>query len=93
MKFSASFVNTALLIFSIGSATAASFNDLPPCSQKCIADAIKSSTNCAPTDTACACANQSKIQQAGAQCVIQACGMDVAVNQVMPAVQKGCTPS
>ncbi|KAM3420799.1 hypothetical protein BST61_g4044 [Cercospora zeina] len=92
MRFSASFVNTALLAFSIGSGTSASFADLPACSQQCIADAIKSATTCAPTDTNCACANKDKIQQAGAQCVNQACGIDVAVNEVMPAVQKGCAP-
>lgn len=74
-------LSTLFLALSIGSATAASFDDLPPCSKQCIKDAIKSSTNCAETDVKCACANKDKIQQAGAQCVVAACGMDVALSK------------
>ncbi|KAL7897171.1 hypothetical protein HDV63DRAFT_87711 [Trichoderma sp. SZMC 28014] len=66
--------------------------DIPPCAVPCIESAITSATTCSATDFVCACqtANFNAIQAASLSCVITACGADVAINQVLPAVQALC---
>ncbi|KAL2865233.1 CFEM domain-containing protein [Aspergillus lucknowensis] len=87
MKFSA--------IFAIALATLAAsqtVNDIPKCAIPCLDDAIKSKTNCKTTDYKCVCKKENfdKVQGAATGCVIQKCGSDVAINQVLPATKKLC---
>ncbi|KAL7927009.1 hypothetical protein ACQKWADRAFT_308931 [Trichoderma austrokoningii] len=66
--------------------------DIPSCAIPCIEGAITSSTTCSATDFACACepANFQAIEDASLDCVVADCGADVAINQVLPAVQALC---
>ncbi|OJJ61504.1 hypothetical protein ASPSYDRAFT_88047 [Aspergillus sydowii CBS 593.65] len=82
-------------IFAVGLASLAasqSINDVPKCAVPCLQDAVKSETNCGANDFNCACKgdNYKKVQSAATGCVIDACGQDVALEQVAPAVQKLC---
>ncbi|KAL4907766.1 hypothetical protein BDW74DRAFT_175548 [Aspergillus multicolor] len=84
---------SALLLASLATLTAAaSINDIPPCARPCLEKAVKSQTNCAPTDTNCVCSgdNFSKVQGAATGCVLNACGSETALNQVLPAAQNIC---
>ncbi|KAL4919006.1 hypothetical protein BDW62DRAFT_200156 [Aspergillus aurantiobrunneus] len=67
-------------------------NDVPKCAVPCLQDAVTSQTSCGAQDFKCACKeeNISKIQDAATGCVTKACGSDVALQQVLPAVKKLC---
>ncbi|KAK1254767.1 hypothetical protein MKX08_008762 [Trichoderma sp. CBMAI-0020] len=65
-------------------------DDIPPCAIPCLQDAIASTTSCAVDDYACACKNFDALETAAAPCIISACGADVAINKVLPAVQALC---
>ncbi|KAI8632706.1 hypothetical protein F5Y19DRAFT_327434 [Xylariaceae sp. FL1651] len=71
-------------------ATAQTWSDIPACAQPCITSAAASTTSCAAGDYACICANQAVVEPAAEDCVIAACGEDVANNQVVPAVAALC---
>lgn len=64
--------------------------DIPSCALDCLDNAVKASTNCATTDYACVCAHFDELQGSSTTCVIKACGSDVAINKVLPAVQALC---
>ncbi|KAM0262175.1 hypothetical protein ACHAQJ_001919 [Trichoderma viride] len=66
--------------------------DIPACAVPCLDSAIASQTDCAPDDFACACETQNfnAIEAASTSCIITACGADVAINQVLPAVDALC---
>ncbi|TRX96055.1 hypothetical protein FHL15_003197 [Xylaria flabelliformis] len=70
--------------------SAQTWNDIPACAQPCILDAVAAVTDCGSTDYQCICAARDTIQTQAASCVISACGLDVAVNQVIPAVNAAC---
>ncbi|KAI2622799.1 hypothetical protein GGS26DRAFT_245866 [Hypomontagnella submonticulosa] len=84
MKFAVAAVTLAAL------ASAQSLGDIPQCAVKCIDDARASSTDCTATDYVCICKNKDTLTTAASSCVIGACGLDVATNQVLPAVNKFC---
>ncbi|KAL2829444.1 hypothetical protein BDW59DRAFT_159034 [Aspergillus cavernicola] len=73
-------------------AASQTINDVPKCAIPCLDNAIKSQTSCGVKDYACVCKeeNFSKVQGAATSCVTDACGADVALNQVLPATQKLC---
>ncbi|OAA51929.1 CFEM domain-containing protein [Metarhizium rileyi] len=73
--------------------SAQSRNDIPSCALPCLDDAVKKSTSCSTSDFTCICKkeNFSKVQGAATSCVIEKCGSDVAVGQVLPATQKLCS--
>ncbi|KAK7426625.1 hypothetical protein QQZ08_006803 [Neonectria magnoliae] len=71
-------------------ARAQSRDDIPKCALDCLDEGIESETSCSTTDYACVCKDFSKVQTAATSCVIDACGADVAVNDVLPAVQALC---
>jgi hypothetical protein len=71
-------------------ASAQDISVFPACSLSCITSAVSSATNCQPTDYACVCSNIDALTAAATPCVIQACGADVATNQVLPATQQFC---
>ncbi|PTB37630.1 uncharacterized protein TrAFT101_005492 [Trichoderma asperellum] len=64
--------------------------DIPSCAIPCLDAAITKDTNCATTDYACACKSFNAIETDATACVVAACGADVAINQVLPAVQALC---
>ncbi|KAM0477781.1 hypothetical protein ACHAPX_005545 [Trichoderma viride] len=64
-------------------------DDIPACAIPCLDDAI-ASAGCATDDVACACKNFDAIEAASTSCIVAACGADVAINQVLPAVQALC---
>ncbi|KPM37834.1 hypothetical protein AK830_g8741 [Neonectria ditissima] len=71
-------------------ARAQSRDDIPKCALDCLDKGIESETSCSTTDYTCVCKNFSKVQAVATSCVIDACGADVAVNDVLPAVQALC---
>lgn len=56
-------------------------NDIPACAIPCIESAIGSETSCTPTDFACACPSIAAVAEAGTDCVVAACGVDVATSK------------
>jgi hypothetical protein len=56
--------------------------DIPACAVPCIQNAIASATTCSANDFACACetANFNAVQAASINCVVAACGADVAIS-------------
>ncbi|KAL7955784.1 hypothetical protein V8C34DRAFT_326923 [Trichoderma compactum] len=66
--------------------------DIPTCAVLCIQNSIASVTTCAAGDYACACssANFQNVENASVACVVSACGIDEAINVVLPAVQAFC---
>ncbi|KAK7414342.1 hypothetical protein QQX98_006784 [Neonectria punicea] len=71
-------------------ARAQSRDDIPECAIDCLDEGIESETSCSTTDYTCVCKDFSKVQAVATSCVIDACGADVAVNDVLPAVQALC---
>ncbi|KAI1362950.1 hypothetical protein F5Y08DRAFT_310736 [Xylaria arbuscula] len=65
--------------------------DIPACAQPCILEAAASTTDCADTDYACICASQDVVEPAAEECVVTACGEDVAETEVVPAVAALCS--
>ncbi|KZL85693.1 cfem domain-containing protein, partial [Colletotrichum incanum] len=72
--------------------SAAQTLDVPQCAQQCLANAITANGQCTIGDAACLCnpANFQAIVTAGTPCVLQNCGADAAVNQVIPAAGRIC---
>ena len=69
---------------------AQTIDDVPSCAVPCLDDAIKSETDCDTTDYACVCANFDAIRGVATTCVIDECGPEVALNEVLPAVEALC---
>ncbi|RAL60764.1 hypothetical protein DID88_009869 [Monilinia fructigena] len=82
---------TAFGLLALASLAIAQDSSIPACAQPCIADAVKSSTTCGASDTACQCQadNVSKIQTAATSCVIDKCGLTVALT-VQSAAAAAC---
>ncbi|QSZ35209.1 hypothetical protein DSL72_008076 [Monilinia vaccinii-corymbosi] len=72
---------TAFGLLALASLATAQSSAIPACAQPCVADAVKASTTCGVSDTACQCLpdNVSKIQTAATSCVIGKCGITVAL--------------
>ncbi|OAA36161.1 Extracellular membrane protein, 8-cysteine region, CFEM [Beauveria brongniartii RCEF 3172] len=71
-------------------AAAQTREDIPSCATPCLDDAVKSGTSCSITDYACICPHVTELSGSATGCVIKACGADVAVAKVLPAVQALC---
>ena len=71
-------------------ATAQDLSAIPTCAVKCINDAVASTTSCTAGDVACICENKKAVVDAATACVLDACGFDVAVGEVLPATDKLC---
>ncbi|KND89270.1 hypothetical protein TOPH_05958 [Tolypocladium ophioglossoides CBS 100239] len=85
MKFAAvAAVSFAALV------SAQSRSEIPSCALPCLDASVKKNTKCDTSDFKCICQNFSVIQGDATSCVLQACGQDVAINQVLPATQKLC---
>ncbi|KAL4726960.1 Effector cfem1 [Fusarium chlamydosporum] len=84
MKYSVAFVALAAAV------SAQSLADVPKCAIPCLDKAIESETKCETTDLACVCKNFSDVRSAATSCVIDECGSDVAINEVLPATEKLC---
>ncbi|GAW18354.1 hypothetical protein ANO14919_078290 [Xylariales sp. No.14919] len=85
MKYS-----VAALAFAAAAVSAQSLSDIPQCASSCINDARTQNTDCAADDYKCICSNIQVLSTAATSCVLSACGQDVAINQVLPAVQQFC---
>ncbi|QPG93958.1 hypothetical protein C2857_003800 [Epichloe festucae Fl1] len=87
MKFSAA---TVLAMAAVVSAQSAA--DIPDCARPCLEKAVKDKTSCATTDYACICKteNFSAIRGAATSCVLEKCGTETAIGEVLPATQKLC---
>ncbi|KAI0429636.1 hypothetical protein F5Y09DRAFT_309972 [Xylaria sp. FL1042] len=85
-------MKTALALIAFTAiASAQTWADIPACAQPCILDAAASTTDCTDTDYACICASQDVVEPAAEECVVAACGEDVAENEVVPAVAALCS--
>ncbi|KAK4138501.1 hypothetical protein BT67DRAFT_11580 [Trichocladium antarcticum] len=85
MKFSA-----AILPALVAVASAQSLDMLPKCSVPCIQKAVADTTKCEATDFACVCENMAALTGAATGCVIENCGIDVAINEVVPGTKTFC---
>ncbi|KUI62804.1 hypothetical protein VP1G_09929 [Cytospora mali] len=67
-------------------------SSIPECAQDCLLSAA-SSVGCSTTDYTCQCStdNQSAIQQDATSCVLDGCGQNVALQQVLPAAEAFCS--
>lgn len=74
-----------------GLASAQGLDSVPQCARQCLGPAIQE-TGCSETDVACFCKpeNREKIVSAGTGCVLQSCGQETALNEVLPAITKVC---
>ncbi|KAL2131959.1 hypothetical protein VTI74DRAFT_4414 [Chaetomium olivicolor] len=76
------------------SVAAESISDyIPACAVSCLTTAIGAATKCkGPTDLECFCVveNYRAIYDSGVSCVLQACGNDVSVGEVLPAASGMC---
>ncbi|KAH6626752.1 hypothetical protein B0J18DRAFT_148962 [Chaetomium sp. MPI-SDFR-AT-0129] len=80
---------TAVLALAAAAVSAQDISIFPECSLPCIIDGI-GTTSCATTDFVCVCKNMDAIKQAATPCVVEKCGIDVGLNQVLPATEKFC---
>ncbi|KAM3513163.1 hypothetical protein MY11210_003188 [Beauveria gryllotalpidicola] len=71
-------------------AAAQTSQDIPSCAKPCIDKAVKKGTSCSTTDYACICPHMSDLSGAATGCVVEGCGADVAVGEVLPAVKALC---
>ncbi|KAM5356587.1 hypothetical protein ACJ41O_003233 [Fusarium nematophilum] len=71
-------------------AQAQTLADVPECAIPCLDDAISSETSCEKTDLVCVCENFDAIRSKATSCVIDECGSDVAINEVLPATEALC---
>ncbi|KAM0302480.1 hypothetical protein HYE67_009913 [Fusarium culmorum] len=85
MKYSVAFVALAAV-----AAQAQSLADVPKCAIPCLDKAIASETSCDKTDLACVCKGFSAVRSKATSCVIDECGTDVAINEVLPATENLC---
>ncbi|KAI0534212.1 hypothetical protein GGR58DRAFT_505555 [Xylaria digitata] len=74
----------------IAAVSAQTWDDIPACAQPCIVDAVAAVTTCGSTDYKCICANRQPLQTEATPCIIDACGVAVAIGQVLPAVDAAC---
>ncbi|POS75415.1 hypothetical protein DHEL01_v206186 [Diaporthe helianthi] len=65
--------------------------NIPECARSCLMNAITQDGQCQPTNTACVCGRIDQLTGLATGCVLSGCGQDVAINQVLPAVQGLCT--
>ncbi|KAK4203033.1 hypothetical protein QBC40DRAFT_304616 [Triangularia verruculosa] len=80
---------TALLALA-AAVSAQDISIFPECSLDCIIKGIGSGTSCELTDFACVCENTESLVKEATPCVLGACGAEVALNEVLPAVEKFC---
>ncbi|KAF2973119.1 hypothetical protein GQX73_g257 [Xylaria multiplex] len=80
----------AALAFVAATVSAQSLSDIPECATPCIDDARTSETSCAADDYQCICSNIDALTAAATSCVLDACGSETALNEVLPAVQSFC---
>lgn len=71
-------------------ARAQSLADIPTCAQPCLESAIKDNTSCEVSDLACVCKNFDALQGDAQSCVLEKCGAEKALNEVLPAASKLC---
>ncbi|RSL41434.1 hypothetical protein CEP53_012759 [Fusarium sp. AF-6] len=74
----------------IASVQAQTRSDIPECALPCLDDAIESETDCKTTDYVCVCKNFDDVRSKATTCVIDKCGSDVAINEVLPATEALC---
>ncbi|KAM0323932.1 hypothetical protein ACHAQA_008513 [Verticillium albo-atrum] len=79
-------------IAAFAAVVAAQSSGLPSCAIPCIREATESETDCTFGDYTCSCepTNNAAIRAAATSCVIDACGVDVAVGEVIPATEALC---
>ncbi|TGJ83194.1 hypothetical protein E0Z10_g5572 [Xylaria hypoxylon] len=80
----------AALAFAAAAVSAQSLSDIPECAVPCIDDARTKGTNCAVDDYKCICSNIEALTAAATPCVLSACGAEIALNDLLPAVQTFC---
>ncbi|KAF4470570.1 extracellular membrane CFEM domain-containing [Fusarium albosuccineum] len=85
MKYS-----VAVLALVAAAVQAQTLADVPECAIPCLDDAISSETDCKTTDLVCVCKNFDDVRSAATSCVIDKCGSDVAINEVLPATEALC---
>ncbi|KAK4645729.1 hypothetical protein QC761_204130 [Podospora bellae-mahoneyi] len=81
---------TAALLALAAAVSAQDISIFPECSLDCIISGIGSGTSCELTDFACVCENTQSLITSATPCVLEACGADVALNEVLPAVDEFC---
>lgn len=72
----------ATVVF-VSSVVGQTMNDVPACARGCIEASTKKVTNCKWGDLKCSCKteNREKILSDSLQCVVNQCGLDVAISK------------
>lgn len=76
-----------------GLAVSQSIGDsVPAFAAPCLTSGVTSATTCSVMDAACQCtsSNYQAIYTAALACVLNGCGADVAIGQVLPAAERFC---
>ncbi|KAM5356702.1 hypothetical protein ACJ41O_003348 [Fusarium nematophilum] len=65
----------------------------PECSLDCLGKAVEEAVDCSATDSICLCDHENyvAIYEHSMDCVIEACGEEVAVDEVLPAAEPYCS--
>lgn len=71
--------------------SAQSLSDIPSCAIPCIDASRTKVTSCSETDYVCICDSIDALTADATTCVLSDCGADVAVNDVLPAVDTFCS--
>ncbi|KAK3303905.1 uncharacterized protein B0T15DRAFT_512124 [Chaetomium strumarium] len=91
MKFAITLLSAAAIAMSAAAESLSTY--MPACSVDCLTAAISTATTCkGPDDLECFCIaeNYRAIYDSGVACVLQACGSDVSVGEVLPAATHMC---
>ncbi|KAK4234179.1 putative GPI-anchored protein 7 [Achaetomium macrosporum] len=91
MKIPVALISAATVAASAAAESLSTY--LPACSIDCLTTAIGTATTCkGPEDLECFCIaeNYRAIYDSGVACVLQACGNDVSVGEVLPAATHMC---
>jgi len=61
---------------------AADLSVIPSCAQGCISAAVAAKTSCTATDVKCICASLETVTGEATPCVLDKCGLDVAIGML-----------
>lgn len=84
---------STVILATVGIVSAQSPGDfIPECALECLEQAAAAVTDCGEGDYECRCepANQSALRIEATPCVIEECGADVAIQEVLPAAEEFC---
>ncbi|ROV96514.1 hypothetical protein VMCG_07842 [Cytospora schulzeri] len=71
-------------------ASSPGLSKVPACALSCIETLVPEHTPCSTDDVSCICNYQQKLQDNGVECVVDACGIEKAMDEVLPCFLEIC---